>query len=97
MYSLVGDKIKYKPKAMIEAMQVANSKYTKMLAVNRIRNTKMIARIIAKGIDIKMITQVLDKEANRCEAASAPKAEYIYCYIFCSFGMHKDPLTYIKK
>ena len=35
-------------------------------AVNLIENINIIAKIMAKGIDIKMITQVFDSEANLC-------------------------------
>ena len=51
--------------------------------------------MIDKGIDMTIITQVLDNEATFCDAASAPNAPYTYDYIFPYDGMHIVPLTNI--
>ena len=55
-------------------MLTKSSKYTKKLAVILISKTNIIANIIDNGIDITMITQVLDNDATFWVAASAPKA-----------------------
>lgn len=68
-----------------------------MLAVSRIKNTKIMASKIDKGIAIMIITHVRDKDATFWDAAYAPNAAYTYLSIFSYVGMQTTPLTTINK
>lgn len=46
----------------------------KTLAVSLNKKTKVTARIIEMGIEIKIITQVFEREISFCSAAYAPSA-----------------------
>ncbi len=68
-----------------------------MLAVSRIKNTKIIARRIDKGIEMRIITHVRDSDATFCDAAYAPNAAYTYLSIFSYVGMQTTPRTTINQ